>query len=253
MLCGPAAIDENIVLRPVRQIACYAAKVGKALLDGGEVHRVGQDGRRHRAGGQLGETVGRAAAIDEIVVAVGEAVAPRHHPQEIQRHVGGAADADGFAFEIAKARHGARGDEAKRRVGGGPGDDPDRRAVQDGAQRLIGRGLRDVQRAGGKLMQHARRRAHHEGVDAEVLGRVELLFRRDVMRQAEGDGAGDAEADRLGRARRAADRGGQDDQGAGDHAQSGTPRHGSLHIRGEKNAARALQHDCARMGTGADR
>ena len=104
MLCGPAAIDENIVLRPVRQIVCYAAKVGKALLDGGKVHRVGQDGRRHRAGGQLGETVGRAAAIEEIVVAVGEAVAPRHHPQEIQRHVGGAADADGFAFEIAKAR-----------------------------------------------------------------------------------------------------------------------------------------------------
>jgi hypothetical protein len=117
----------------------------EALLERGKIDRVGQHGGGHRSRCELRKTVRRAAAVEQIVVLVGETVFSRHHPQKIKRHVGQPADADGLALEIAPALDGLGGDEAERRVGGCAGDNPDRRAAQDGAQRLVGGSLREVE------------------------------------------------------------------------------------------------------------
>jgi len=143
----------------------------------------------------LRKAVRRAAAVEQIVVLVCKTVLTRHYPQKIERHVGQPADAEGLAFEIAPALDGLGGDEAERRVGGCTGDNPDRRASQDGAQRLVGGSLREVERAARELLQDLDRGAGYEGVNFQILGLVELLFDGDVVRQTECGLAGDAEGD----------------------------------------------------------
>ena len=249
VLLRPAGVDQDVVLRPVRQVLRHAAEIDEALLERGEVDRIGQDGGGHRSRRELREAVRRAAAVEQIVVLVGETVLARHHPQEIERHVGEAADADGLALEIAPALDGLGGDDAERRVGGGTGDDPDRRAAQDGAQRLIGRGLRDVERAGGELLQHADRGAGHDGVDLQILGLVVFLFVGDVVRQAERGLAGDAEGDFGRRPRRVPARAGQDQQGGGDDC---TPSHDFPRILVPTGTV-SIQPVAARLGNNFNR
>jgi hypothetical protein len=191
----PTRIDENIVLRPVRQVLRHAAEIDKPLLQRGEVDGIGENGRSRCSRRELGEPAGRAAAIDEIVVMIGEAVLSCHHTHEIERHIGEAADAYRLPLEVAPARDVLRGEHTEGRVGGCSRNDLDRRPVQNGAQGLIGRGLRDVERACGELLEHSHRCAGDDRVHRQIFGFVVFLLRCNVVREAERGAAGDAECD----------------------------------------------------------
>jgi hypothetical protein len=71
-------------------------------------------------------------------------------------------------------------------------------ALQDRPQRLIGCCLGEVKRAAGQLFEQSDRCAHHYGVHCDAFALVVFLFRRDVVREAERRGAGDAERDFRG-------------------------------------------------------
>jgi len=163
-----------------------AAEIDEALIERREVVRIGQDGRRPTRARQqaVAKRLGVAAAIKEIIVMVGEAVAaaPSRAGNRASTSVR-PADASGLlALELAPAfralgRHHAETAHSRRRPP----------MIRMGAPRMMARAASGSVAACAMLSEPAANcckptlaaEPRHDRVDAQTFGRIEFFLFRD--------------------------------------------------------------------------